>query len=149
MNKYFLIGAMAFAFVGCKTSNNVANDSSIQTQLRGSWTLTKVDYSKDYKVTSFHVADAKCFEGSKWDLVANNNRGVVSLNTNRDCPEFTSNITWNIKKDGTFNFKFIGSEKAKHVNEGYSLDVTNVSTNSFTLVDRSTEAKISYTFVKN
>lgn len=149
MKKFLIVGGFALAMIGCKTATNVKNDVPTQIKLKGEWTLTNVSYPSGYKITSFHVADAKCFEGSQWKFVSNNNTGTVSLNTNRDCPEFSSNIVWNIKQDGGFNLKFIGSEKAKHVTSGYNMYVTNLSDTSFQLVDSSTEATITYTFVKN
>lgn len=149
MKKFLILGVAALGMVGCKTASSAKNDVPTQIKLKGEWTLSSVSYPSGYKVTSFHVADAKCFEGSQWKFVSNNNTGTVALNSDRDCPEFSSNIVWNIKQDGSFNLKFVGSEKAKHVTTGYNLFASNFTDNSFQLVDNSTEATITYTFIKN
>lgn len=149
MKKILILGCFALTLIGCKTATSGKNDVPAQIKLKGNWTLTDISYPSGYKVTSFHIADAKCFEGSQWKFVSNNNTGTVALNSNRDCPAFSSDIVWNIKQDGTFNLKFIGSEKAKHVTSGYNMYVANQTDSSFQLIDNTTEASITYTFVKN
>lgn len=149
MKKVLAIGILSVAMFSCKTATNTKNDVPTQIKLKGEWTLTNVEYPSGYKVTSFHVADAKCFEGSQWKFVSNNNSGTVTLNHPGDCPAFNSRIIWNIKQDGTFNLKFIGDEKAKHITTGYNLTVSNITDNTFELIDSSTEATIVYSFTKN
>lgn len=145
MKKIIGIGLVALAFVACKPTNDVKT----QIGLKGEWTLSNVTYPKGYKVTSFHVADAKCFEGSQWKFVSNNNTGTISLNNAGDCPAFSSNIVWNINTDQTFNLKFVGSEKAKHVTDGYKLEFANQTATSFQLIDNTSGTTIVYQFVKN
>lgn len=145
MRKILGIGLLALSFVACKPTNDV----KAQIGLKGDWTLTNVSYPKGYKVTSFHVADAKCFEGSQWKFVSNNNTGTISLNHSGDCPDFTSNIVWTIGADQSFNLKFVGNEKAKNVTAGYKLAVENQTPNTFDLVDNTSGTKIVYRFVKN
>lgn len=145
MKKIVGIGLIALAFVACKPTNDVKS----QIGLKGDWTLTNVSYPKGLKVTSFHIADAKCFEGSQWKFVSNNNTGTLTLNHGGDCPDFSSNIVWTIGTDQSFNLKFVGSEKAKHITSGYKLNVVNQTPNTFDLVDDSTGTKIVYKFVKN
>lgn len=149
MKKLLILAIATVGMVSCKTVPSAKNDVPTQIKLKGEWTLSNVSYPSGHKVTSFHVADAKCFEGSQWKFVSNNNTGTMSLNNSGDCPAFGSNIVWNIKQDGTFNLKFVGSEKAKHVTEGYNLFVSNLTDNSFQLIDNSTEATVTYTFTKN
>lgn len=144
MRKILGIGLLALSFVACKPTKDVKS----QIGLKGDWTLTNVSYPKGYKVTSFHVADAKCFEGSQWKFVSNNNTGTVTLNHPGDCPVFSSNIVWTIGKDQSFNLKFVGNERAKHITAGYKLYVENQTQNSFELIDDSTGTKIVYRFVK-
>lgn len=145
MKKFIGIGLIALAFASCKPTNDVKT----QIGLKGEWTLSSVTYPKGFKVTSFHVADAKCFEGSQWKFVSNNNKGTISLNNAGDCPEFSSNIVWNISTDQKFNLKFVGSEKAKHVADGYQLNYVNQSENSFQLIDNTSGTTIVYQFLKN
>jgi|SRR5690606_5872520 hypothetical protein len=150
MKKVLAIGILSLAMFSCKTSTNTKNDVPTQIKLKGEWTLTNVNYPSGYKVTSFNVADAKCFEGSQWKFVSNNNSGTVTLNNNSsNCPQYNSKIIWNIKQDTSFNLKFIGDDKAKHVTTGYNLTVANITDNNFELIDNSTETTIVYSFVKN
>ncbi len=145
MRKILGIGLLTLSFIACKPTNDVKS----QIGLKGNWTLTNVSYPKGYKVTSFHIADAKCFEGSEWKFVSNNNTGVLTLNHPGDCPEFSSNIVWTIGTDQSFNLKFVGNERAKHITAGYKLLIQNQMPNSFELVDDSSGTKIVYRFEKN
>ena len=150
MKKVLAIGILSLAMFSCKTSTNTKNDVPTQIKLKGEWTLTNVKYPSGYKVTSFNVADAKCFEGSQWKFVSNNNTGTVTLNNNSaNCPQYNSKIIWNIKHDTSFNLKFIGDDKSKHVTTGYNLTVSDITDNTFELIDNSTEATIVYSFAKN
>lgn len=150
MKKVLAIGILSVAMFSCKTATNTKNDVPTQIKLKGEWTLINVTYPSDFKVTSFHVADAKCFEGSQWKFVPNNNSGTVTLNNgSSNCPQWNSKIIWNIKQDGAFNLKFIGDDKAKHVTTGYNLTASNITDETFELIDTSTEATIVYSFVKN
>ena len=70
-------------------------------------------------------------------------------NNSNNCPQWNSKIIWNIKQDGAFNLKFIGDDKARHVTTGYNLMASNITDETFELIDNSTEATIVYSFVKN
>jgi len=145
MKKILTTGLLIVAFTACKPTNDVKS----QIGLKGNWTLTNVSYPKGVKVTSFHVADATCFEGSQWKFISNNNTGTVTLDPSGNCPTFSSNIVWTISTNQSFNFKFVGNEKAKQVTVGYELEVVNQTPKSFELVDNSTGTKIVYKFSKN
>ena len=71
-------------------------------------------------------------------------------NSSSVCKDYNSPITWYINKEGNFVFKFINNYKAKEVNNGYVLDIKNVSETSFDLVDKINVAgeikNITYTF---
>ncbi|HLV50807.1 MAG TPA: hypothetical protein VKY44_02480 [Flavobacterium sp.] len=151
MKKVLALGILSLVMFSCKTATNTntKNDVATQIKLKGEWTLVDVKYPSGYKVTSFDVADAKCFEGSQWKMIPNNNSGTVTLNNPDNCPSFNSRIIWNIKLDGTFNLKFLSQEKAKHVTTGYVLTASNVTDTTFELIDNSTEATIVYSFEKN
>ncbi|HUH26107.1 MAG TPA: hypothetical protein VLY87_05735, partial [Flavobacterium sp.] len=106
MKKILALGVLSVAMFSCKTATNAKNDVPAQIKLKGEWTLMNVKYPSGYKVTSFHVGDAKCFEGSQWKFISNNNSGTVTLNHSDDkCPSFNSRIIWNLKQDGAFNLK--------------------------------------------
>jgi hypothetical protein len=61
------------------------------------------------------IADSHCFEGSRWKLVSNNNKGDVSMsNSAAGCPSVSSPITWFINKDNQFVLKILNAgEKSK------------------------------------
>lgn len=135
MKKIATVALMALFVVSCKPTM----DTKSQVGLKGNWTLTKVDHigGEFVKVNSFNIADSKCFEGSQWKFVSNNNTGVISLNGGSDCPLFESAIKWTISPAGDFNFKFVDEGvKAKYVTTGYSLKVSNQTQDSFQLVDK-------------
>ncbi len=140
MKKSLLLLVLAIAFVGCKPKQTVVNtklDYKAASVIKGDWNVSNVSYpGSDYiKVTSFDIADSKCFVGSLWNFVPNNNKGNMALN-NSSCTSFTSPITWYINKDGDFVMKIINETKSKKVTEGYVLKVANISENSFQLIDK-------------
>lgn len=81
------------------------------------------------------MVDSKCFVGSTWKFVSNNNKGHFDL-TGSGCSAYSSDITWYINKDGQYVMKILNEEKAKNVNQGYILKVANISENSFQLIDK-------------
>jgi hypothetical protein len=140
MKKIFFLTALALMLFSCKTTSVTGKklDKSAQVAVKGNWVLTSVTYpgSEYIKVNSFDIADSKCFVGSTWKFISNNNKGNMAL-TKFDCPVFSSPITWFINKDGEFILKVLNAgEKAKRVRAGYVLHVANQSDNSFRLVDK-------------
>lgn len=112
-------------------------DHKSQMGIKGDWTISNVSYANSdfIKVTSFDVADSKCFVGSNWNFVSNNNKGTMNLNGGAGCPSFSSPIVWTVTKAGDFTLKITEGEKAKRVTSGYFLKVRNQTENSFQLVD--------------
>ncbi len=157
MKKAILILAVVFFAVSCKSTQPIANtkkNRSSEIALKGNWTITNVSYpgSEYIKVNSFDIADSKCFYGSTWSFVSNNNKGTMSI-TAPDCPSMESPITWYINDNNRFVMKILNAGvKAKKAREGYILDVRNQSENSFELVDHinvgSTPTDVVYTFTK-
>jgi len=140
MRKFILFGALSLLFLSCKSSSvtNTKLDRSSQVSIKGNWTLTSVRYpGSDYiKVTTFEIADSKCFEGSRWKFISNNNSGELAL-TKSNCPAFSSPIKWFVNKDGQFVLKILDAgEKAKRVRDGYILTLAAATENSFQLIDR-------------
>jgi hypothetical protein len=140
MRKIFFLTALVLMLLSCKTSSVTTKklDKSAQVAVKGNWILTAVTYpgSEYIKVNSFDIADSKCFEGSTWKFISNNNKGNMVL-TKSDCPVFSSPITWFINKEGEFILKVLAAgEKAKRVRGGYVLHVANQSENAFQLVDK-------------
>ena len=131
MKKFLLLSMCIIGLASCGSL-----DTKSQTGLKGDWMISSVTYpGSDYiKVTSFDVADSKCFEGSSWKFVSNNNTGTVTL-AKAGCPSFTSPIVWTVTKEGAFTLKITEGEKAKRVTQGYFLQMRNQSESSFQLID--------------
>ncbi|WP_345146492.1 lipocalin family protein [Flavobacterium ginsengiterrae] len=146
MKKSILICMIAAMFFACKSASSTAStdttlskklDRPTQVALKGNWVLTNVTYpGSDYiKVNSFDLADSKCFIGSTWSFISNNNKGTMAL-TSPSCTGFSSPIVWSINNQGMFILKILDAgEKAKKVRDGYLLKVAGVTESSFQLID--------------
>lgn len=149
MKKSIFICMIAALFFACKSSSSTTASSSeattlstkldrpTQVALKGNWVITNVSYpGSDYiKVTSFDLADSKCFIGSSWSFISNNNKGTMALNS-PSCTAFNSPIVWSINNQGLFVLKIVNpGTKSKNVKEGYLLKVAGVTDNSFQLID--------------
>ncbi|WP_026704188.1 lipocalin family protein [Flavobacterium soli] len=140
MKKLFLLAVLAITFASCKSTSatNTKVDNKTERLMKGNWVISSVSYpgSEYIKVTSFQLADSKCFVGSTWKFVSNNNKGDMAL-TNANCAGFSSPITWFVNKEGQFVLKVLSAgEKAKKVRDGYVLNVANQTETSFQLVDK-------------
>ena len=140
MKKMILVLSISLFMIGCK-SKSVTNskvDNKTERIIKGNWSIANVSYpgSEFIKVNSFDIADSKCFVGSTWKFISNNNKGTMAL-TNASCTSFASDITWFINKEGQFVMKVLSAgDKAKRVRDGYVLNVANVTETSFQLVDK-------------
>lgn len=132
MKKILFLCASVLMLMSCKSTI----DNKSQVGIKGNWVITNVSFpgSDMFKVNSFNIADSKCFEGSLWKFVSNNNKGTMEL-TKSGCPAFSSPIVWTITKTGDFTLKITEGDKAKKVTQGYILKVRNQSETSFQLVD--------------
>lgn len=141
MKKLIVLGVLSILFCSCKPKQTVTNtkvDNKSQVAIKGNWTLTSVAYpGSDYiKVTSFQIADSKCFEGSTWKFISNNDSGQMSL-TNSNCVAFSSSIKWYVNKEGQFILKILDAgEKAKKARDGYILALAAQTQDSFQLIDK-------------
>ena len=141
MKKMILFLMFGLLVIGCKSKSATETrvDRKTANMMNGTWTLTSVTNpgSGYIKVNTFQLADSKCFEGSRWKLVSNNNKGEMSLsNPGADCPAFSSPLTWFLNKNGQFVLKLLNAgDKARKVRDGYVLDVANVTGSSFELID--------------
>lgn len=142
MKKFILFLCLPILLLACKSTSHVASlsqksDRVSQVGLKGNWQITGVSYpgSEYFKVNSFQIADSKCFIGSTWNFIPNNNKGSMSLNRS-ECPAFSSPIVWSIDKEGKFGLKIVDAGvKAKLVTQGYLLRIANQSETSFQLID--------------
>jgi hypothetical protein len=143
MKKSFLslltVIMIAVTVVGCKSKSATSTklDNKVESAIKGNWQISNVMFAgSDYmKVNSFDLADSKCFIGSQWKFVSNNNKGNFALNS-ADCTAYSTPITWFINKEGQFVMKILDEAKAKKVKSGYVLSVANVTGNSFQLIDK-------------
>src|SRR5690606_19111649 len=149
MKKVLLSCLSVVAMVSCSSTKHIRSQDGIE----GNWVITSVGYtgSEYIKVNSFNIADAKCFEGSMWNVVPTNNKGNMQL-TKSGCPAFSSPIVWSITKTGDFTLKITEGDKAKNVTQGYFLKMRNQTDNSFQLVDNvnvgGKNTEVVYQFVK-
>ena len=140
MKRILLLLSISVFMFGCKSQSvtNTKVDNKTERVIKGKWSITTVNYlgSEFIKVNSFDIADSKCFVGSTWKFISNNNKGTMAL-TNASCTSFASDITWFINKEGQFVMKVLSAgDKAKRVRDGYVLNVANVTETSFQLVDK-------------
>ncbi|WP_309608599.1 lipocalin family protein [Flavobacterium sp.] len=157
MKKIILLLSISVFMFGCKSQSvtNAKVDNKTERVIKGNWSISSVSYpgSEYIKVNSFDIADSKCFVGSTWKFVSNNNKGSMAL-TNASCSTFVSDITWFINKEGQFVMKVLSAgEKAKKVRDGYVLNVANVTETSFQLLDKidvgGKMTNVTYQFQKN
>ena len=137
MKKVLLTGMIGTLFaVSCSTAKQAQASRDDFYKLKGNWEVTSVDYEKGYKIKPFDEgADAKCFVGSQWNLIPNNNTGSYSLSGGGDCPTVTRAIKFDVNSEKQFSFKVIDAGvKAKNVTAGYVLDFQNQTPTTFTLV---------------
>ena len=140
MKKIITLTIMAILLFACKSTSVTSTklDKSSQVAIKGNWQITSVTFpGSDYlNVNSFQIADSKCFVGSTWNFISNNNKGSMSL-TKADCPAFSSPIVWSINKDGVFVLKIVDAGvKSKTVTAGYLLRFANLTKTSFQLIDK-------------
>lgn len=143
MKKFVIVGLLSVLIFACKSNSatNTTVDTTSQVAIKGNWRISSVTYpgSDVIKVTSFDLADSKCFIGSTWKFVSNNNKGNFSLNSPK-CSAYSTPITWFINKEGEFVLKILDESKAKTIKSGYVLRVANQTESSFQLIDKITVA---------
>ncbi|TRX39221.1 lipocalin family protein [Flavobacterium restrictum] len=140
MKKIILLCILSVVMFACKSTSVTTTklDRPTQVGIKGNWQITSVDYpgSNYIKVNSFDIADSKCFIGSQWKFISNNNKGDMTLNS-PSCTAFTSAITWFVNKEGQFVLKILDEGlKSKKVRTGFVLGIANQSENSFQLIDK-------------
>ncbi len=156
MKKLILLLTMSVLAFGCKTTSATSTklDTKSEVGIKGNWTISSVNYpgSDVIKVNSFDLADSKCFIGSTWKFISNNNKGQMTLNSPK-CAAYTTPITWFINKEGQFVMKILDEAKAKTVKSGYVLTIANQTGSSFQLIDKinvaGTIKDVTYQFEKN
>lgn len=156
MKKIITLMMLAVLLFACKSKSVTSTklDKSTQVGIKGNWVITDVTTpgSNYIAINSFQIADSKCFVGSTWKFISNNNQGNMSL-TKSDCPAFSSPIVWSVNKESQFVLKILNAgEKAKKVRDGYVLRLANQTETSFQLIDNVNVAgqnkEVTYQFEK-
>lgn len=116
----FLVGLLT----SCGTSKV---ERQAQKTFKGDWTLTNVELpSALVDVDVFDDADHRCFEGSNWHFVPNNNTGTYEL-VGDDCSPDQRKFFWNIQENtdnGEYSFTLKPEAKAAQARKqksGYRL----------------------------
>ena len=139
MKKIILLSLLSVLILSCKSNSATSTkiDSKSQMAIKGEWKVSSVYYpgSEVIKVTSFDLADSKCFVGSTWKFVSMSNKGNLALNS-PSCTAYSTPISWFINKEGEFVLKILDESKAKTVKTGYVLKVANQTGSSFQLIDK-------------
>lgn len=140
MKKIIFLSLLSLFIFSCKSSTSATAtklDNKTEVGLKGDWKISSVTYpgSDVIKVTSFDLADSKCFIGSTWKFISNNNKGQMTL-TNPNCTGYSTPITWFINKEGQFVMKILDEAKSKTVKSGYVLNIANLTENSFQLLEK-------------
>ena len=139
MKKIILLSLLSVLILSCKSNSATSTkiDSNSQMAIKGEWKVSSVYYpgSEVIKVTSFDLADSKCFVGSTWKFVSMSNKGNLALNS-PSCTAYSTPISWFINKEGEFVLKILDESKAKTVKTGYVLRVANQTGRSFQLIDK-------------
>lgn len=142
MKQLLMLTVFLSLLTACNTAKQTEKkmadmDLASQKKLKGNWQISDITFPEreSFKIKSFQIADAKCFIGSQWSFIPNNNTGNLSINKS-DCPQFSSPIVWSINKSGLFTLKFVSKgTKSKSITQGYKLRVSNLTSDSFDLID--------------
>lgn len=149
----FIAITTTFLITSCSSTKNATDLKATNGNLDGTWTISNIvtDVPSTIKVTDvFDQAPYQDFQGSMWNLIKNGKGSFTLSNGTKE------DIYWSIYGKGDnaqFQFKKLNGMKAKNVDEGYRLQLMNISSNSFVarspidLGDGKT-GYITYTFTK-
>ncbi len=145
--------AAIFFMSSCSSTKNATDLKATNGNLAGTWTVSDitVDVPGNFQVTNvFDEAPYSDFKGSTWNLIRNG-KGSFSLSNGTK-----ENIYWSTTGSGDnalFQFKKLNGEKARNVEDGYKLQLHNISSNSFIAkspvdLGNGKTGYITYTFTK-
>ena len=148
----FLFATILF-ITSCSSTKNATDLKATNGNLAGTWTVSDitVDVPADFQVTNvFDEAPYSDFKGSTWDLVRNGKGSFTLTNGTKE------DIYWSTNGSGEnaqFQFKKLNGEKARNVDEGYTLQIQNITSNSFVAkspvdLGNGNTGYITYTFTK-
>ncbi|MCH8534454.1 MAG: lipocalin family protein [Flavobacteriaceae bacterium] len=135
MKKFLLLSFLSLILISCGASKEIKQQEK---GFSGDWKLMSVEYpdaSGFFDVTLFEVASSQCFEGSKWNFIANNNSGSVEIFDN-DCIVPEQNLVWSLQQskqlyyDYDILIKMADDEKASRKKRGSRMQLKQISENS-------------------
>lgn len=147
------IAIVTFFIISCSSTKNATGLKASNGNLDGTWTISDiaVDVPSTFKVTDvFDEAPYQDFQGSKWELIKNGKGSFTLVNGKKE------DIYWSIYGKGDaaqFQFKKLNGMKAKNVDDGYRLQLQNISGNNFSArspidLGNGNTGYITYTFTK-
>ena len=134
MKKILILMVLVATVLSCGTPKTVIESKKV---IKGNWTLDEITYSEagTFTVKLLNDTSKKCFEGSTWRFISNNNEGIYTIN-NGDCPTGERNFIFTIqevnKESGLFDF-LLKPTDAKHNSEdgtGFRLKLARLSDSS-------------------
>ncbi len=120
-----------FIMAGCGASKTVRTSKKV---IKGNWTLNTVNYdtSGTLKVNLLNDTSSRCFEGSTWQFIPNNNSGTYTI-SNGSCNNGDRHFIFTIDEvdqtTGLYDFLLKPTnEKGKsETNKGFRLRLTQLS----------------------
>ncbi|MEO8568580.1 MAG: hypothetical protein ABI419_05580 [Ginsengibacter sp.] len=152
INSLIIISAVFF-ITSCSSTKNASGLKATNGNLDGTWTISNiaVDVPSTFKVTDvFDQGPYQDFQGSTWNLIKNGKGSFTLSNGTKE------DIYWSINGKGEnaqFQFKKLNGMKPKNVEEGYRLQLMEISSNSFVArspidLGNGNTGYITYTFSK-
>ena len=151
--KSLLILSAIFFIISCSSTKNATGLNATNGNLAGKWTVSNisVDMPSDFKVTDvFDEGPYQDFQGSTWDLIRNGKGSFTLTNGTKE------DIYWSIYGKGDnaqFQFKKLKGMKPKNVEDGYRLQLQDITSSSFVAkspvdLGNGSTGYITYTFTK-
>lgn len=102
--------------------------------MKGSWVLTSVDYNTQHtlSVNLLNDASVRCFEGSTWQFIPNNNTGTYTIE-NTECSASIRHFIFTVQEvdaeSGYYDFllKPTNRKGKSETNKGYRLELTSLT----------------------
>ena len=125
----------AFAVItACSTSKNVSATNNLSRgKVTGTWTVNSITYEgipENAVQSVFDQGPPTVFQGSTWTLT-NSGKGIYALTNGT-----VQSIFWSLKTNAgspEFSFKKLNDkEKAKNIESGYTMMVSNADGNNLT-----------------
>lgn len=126
--------------LSCGTSKTVRTSKKV---IKGDWVLNSLSYEtkNTLSVNLLNHASAKCFEGSIWQFIPNNNTGTYSIN-NTECTASIRHFIFTVQEvnaeNGFYDFllKPTNRKGKSETNAGYRLELASLTEANMQWVQR-------------